>query len=47
VHSDEYYRAIDSGSCLFVSWPIARITALGVRTCDGLEHRVDAIVVAR
>lgn len=47
VHGDEYYRVIGSGRCLFVSWPIARITPVGVRTCDGLEHRIDAIVVAR
>jgi len=47
VHGDAYYRVIGSGACPLVSWPIARITSIGVRTCDGLEHRVDAIVVAR
>lgn len=47
VYGDAYYRVIGSGDCPLVSWPIARITGSGVRTCDGLEHRVDAIVVAR
>lgn len=47
VHGDGYYRVLGSGGCTLVSWPIARITSIGVRTCDGLEHRVDAIVVAR
>ena len=35
------------GRALLISWPIAKVTARGVRTCDGLEHRIDAIVVAR
>lgn len=47
LYGDGYYRVIGTGSCPLVSWPIARITSGGVRTCDGLEHRVDAIVVAR
>lgn len=47
LHGDRYYRVIGAGRCQLVSWPIARVAAGGVRTCDGLEHRVDAIVVAR
>jgi len=47
LYGDGYYRAIGTGRCQLVSWPIARVTSGGVRTCDGLEHRVDAIVVAR
>lgn len=47
LHGDGYYRVIGTGRCQLVSWPIARITSRGVRTCDGLEHQVDAIVVAR
>jgi cation diffusion facilitator CzcD-associated flavoprotein CzcO len=42
----DYYRAIDSGACRLISWPVAGITASGIRTCDGLEHRADWIVVA-
>lgn len=47
LHGDGYYSAIGTDRCQLVSWPIARITSGGVRTCDGLEHRVDVIVVAR
>lgn len=46
LYSDGYYRALGGGQAQLVSWPIARITAIGVRTCDGLEHRVDHLVVA-
>lgn len=47
LRGDGYYRALAAGRCQLISWPIARVSAHGVRTCDGLEHRVDAIVVAR
>lgn len=46
VHSDDYYRALEAPNCRVITWPVARITDSGVRTCDGLEHRVDRIVVA-
>lgn len=47
LRSDEFYRTLREENCRVVSWPIARVTATGVRTCDGLEHRVTSIVVAR
>lgn len=47
LHGDAYYRALGAARCQLIAWPIARVTAHGVRTCDGLEHRVDAIVVAQ
>jgi cation diffusion facilitator CzcD-associated flavoprotein CzcO len=47
LHGDGFYRVLGSGRVPLISWPIAKVTARGVRTCDGLEHRVDAIVVAR
>jgi cation diffusion facilitator CzcD-associated flavoprotein CzcO len=46
LRSDGYYRALASGQAQLVSWPIARITPDGIRTCDGLEHRIDLLVVA-
>ena len=46
LRSDGYYRELASGRAQLVSWPIARITANGIRTCDGLEHRIDHLVVA-
>ncbi len=47
LRSDDFYRALGEENCRVVSWPIARVTAAGVRTCDGLEHRVTSIVVAQ
>jgi len=46
LRSDGYYRALASGQAQLVSWPIARLTSAGIRTCDGLEHRIDHLVVA-
>lgn len=46
LRSDVYYAALAGPRCRLVSWPIARVTERGIRTCDGLEHRVDVLVVA-
>lgn len=46
LYSDGYYRVLGDGQAQLVSWPIARITPTGIRTCDGLEHRIDHLVVA-
>ena len=46
LRSDGYYRALDRPNCELVSWPIAAFRPSGVRTCDGLEHRLDRIVVS-
>ncbi|WP_433592975.1 hypothetical protein [Nocardia sp. CA-145437] len=45
VHG-RYYRALRQPNCTLVSWPIARIAPLGIRTVDGVEHRVDCIIYA-
>ncbi|UGT53744.1 NAD(P)/FAD-dependent oxidoreductase [Nocardia asteroides] len=45
VH-DSYYRTLRQPHCRLVTWPIARLARLGVRTVDGIEHRVDTIVFA-
>jgi hypothetical protein len=29
-----------------ITWPIATLTADGIRTSDGIEHKVDCIVFA-
>lgn len=47
LHADAYYEALAGERCRLVSWPIDRLTEVGIRTCDGLEHRVDVIVVGR
>lgn len=44
--SDEYLAALQADNCELVSWPIARIGASGVMTCEGIEHRADVIVCA-
>ena len=47
LRSDDFYRALGEANCRVVSWPIARVIPTGIRTCDGLEHHLTAIVVAR
>lgn len=44
--SEAYYRSLNYPNCQLVSWPIAGIAGPGVRTCDGIIHRVDVIVIA-
>ncbi|OBK81842.1 4-hydroxyacetophenone monooxygenase [Mycolicibacter heraklionensis] len=44
--SDEYYKALQAPNCELISWPIARIGATGVMTCEGIEHTADVIVCA-
>lgn len=41
-----YYRALQDPRCTLVTWPIARLAPLGIRTVDGIEHRVDCIIYA-
>ncbi|MTE11801.1 NAD(P)/FAD-dependent oxidoreductase [Nocardia aurantiaca] len=45
VHS-RYYRALRQPNCRLISWPIARLAPLGIRTVDGVEHQVDCIIYA-
>lgn len=44
--SSRFYRALQHPSCQLVTWPIATVSPAGIRTCDGIEHAVDRIVVA-
>ena len=44
--SNDYYRALQQDNCKLITWPIATISAAGIRTADGIEHHVDAIVFA-
>jgi cation diffusion facilitator CzcD-associated flavoprotein CzcO len=44
--SSDYYRALQHGNCELITWPIAGIVEQGIRTSEGLEHRVDCIVFA-
>lgn len=46
VCSDRFYRLLARPDVELVTWPIAGVVPAGIRTADGLEHRVDVIVVA-
>ena len=45
--SRRYYRAIQRPNCSLVSWPVYALTDDGVRTAEGIEHRVDSLVITR
>ncbi|WP_067823022.1 flavin-containing monooxygenase [Nocardia inohanensis] len=44
--SSDYYPALQRDNCTLVTWPIAGISADGIRTAEGIEHRFDCIVFA-
>jgi cation diffusion facilitator CzcD-associated flavoprotein CzcO len=46
LRSNTYYPALAADNTEVVTDPIARITPTGIVTADGVEHPVDAIVVA-
>jgi len=45
--SRRYYEAIQRPDCTLVAWPVYAITDHGVRTAEGIEHRVDSVVITR
>lgn len=42
--SDGYYPALQRDNCKLIDWPIATLSPVGIRTSDGVEHHLDAIV---
>lgn len=46
VVSSDFYPALQQPNCKLISWPIATLSPDGIRTSDGVEHRVDCIVFA-
>jgi cation diffusion facilitator CzcD-associated flavoprotein CzcO len=44
--TNDYYPALTRKNCTLITWPIANLCPNGIRTADGIEHRVDAIVFA-
>jgi cation diffusion facilitator CzcD-associated flavoprotein CzcO len=44
--SNEFYPALQQPHCELVTWPIDRLCEDGIRTCDGLVHQVDCVIVA-
>jgi len=46
IYSNEYYPALSQPNVELVTTPIERITARGIRSNDGVEREVDALVCA-
>lgn len=44
--SNDYYTALQKENCKLIDWPIATLSPAGIRTSDGIEHHLDAIVFA-
>lgn len=44
--SSDYYPALQRDNCKLITWPIATLSPRGIRTADGIEHELDAIVFA-
>ncbi|MEZ0340125.1 flavin-containing monooxygenase [Mycobacterium sp. pV006] len=44
--SGDYYPALQRDNCKLITWPIATLSPAGIRTSDGIEHHLDAIVFA-
>ena len=44
--SNTYYRTFTRENCELVTDPIERVTATGIRTADGIERELDALVLA-
>ncbi len=44
--SSDYYLALQRDNCKLIDWPTATLSPAGIRTSDGVEHHLDAIVFA-
>lgn len=44
--SSDYYPALQRDNCKLIAWPIATMSPVGIRTSDGIEHHLDAVVFA-
>ncbi|WP_203337747.1 hypothetical protein [Nocardioides limicola] len=40
-----FYAALQDPRCTLVRWPVYAITADGVRSAEGVEHRVDSLII--
>jgi len=43
--SSGYYPTLQGEHCKLIRWPVYALTEQGVRTAEGIEHRVDCLVV--
>jgi cation diffusion facilitator CzcD-associated flavoprotein CzcO len=46
IVSSDFYPALQRENCKLISWPIATLSPVGIRTSDGVEHEFDCIVFA-
>jgi cation diffusion facilitator CzcD-associated flavoprotein CzcO len=44
--SSDFYPALQRDNCKLIDWPIATMSPVGIRTSDGIEHHLDAVVFA-
>ncbi len=44
VVSHSYYRALQQPHCKLITWPVYAVVAQGVRTAEGIEHRMDVLI---
>jgi len=44
--SSDYYPALQRDNCKLITWPIATMCPRGIRTSDGIEHDLDAVIFA-
>jgi cation diffusion facilitator CzcD-associated flavoprotein CzcO len=44
--SSDYYPALQRNNCKLITWPIATMSPVGIRTSDGIEHHLDCVVFA-
>ena len=40
-----FYAALEDPTCKLYTWPVYAITKQGLRSAEGVEHRVDAIIL--
>ena len=44
--TSNYLPALQRDNCKLITWPIVKLTPGGLRTADGIEHKLDAIIFA-
>ncbi|PWN01004.1 FAD-dependent oxidoreductase [Nocardioides silvaticus] len=44
IVSRSYYRALQRSNCKLITWPVYAVVTQGVRTAEGIEHRVDVLI---
>lgn len=42
--SPAYYRALHRANCKLIDWPVYAVVAEGVRSAEGIEHRLDVLI---